>query len=348
MTFSPSTLTIVTSATAAILGIVLWTKLKPSTGLGSHSSALDVVHKFGDGNYLLGKTAIVTGGNSGIGLETCKALASAGCRVILCSRSLHAGEKAIEEEIKNPGNGNYVVQDTSNIVVKELDLSELSSIKKFCNDILSQEKRIDFLILNAGIMALPNLEYTSSGFERQIGVNHFGHAYLYFLLEDFIKSQNHPCRAVFLASSAHNIGIIDMKNLHFQNGRFYSDWIAYGQSKLANILFAKAVADHAKGTNLTAFSVHPGIIKTNLYRTTSNWLVGMASFIMDKNIPQGAATTLYGCLAPELGSGNLSGSYLADCSVASPSWQAQDRNGTLRQSLWEVTKQQLEEATKNL
>lgn len=132
------------------------------------STSLDVVNKYGSGDYLKGRTAVVTGGNSGIGLETCKALASKGCRVVLCTRSIEAGEKAVLEEIKRPGHGKYTVE-SPNIVVKELDLSSLGSIKKFADDILATEERVDFLVLNAGIMAVPTLEYTEAGFEKQIG-----------------------------------------------------------------------------------------------------------------------------------------------------------------------------------
>jgi len=105
-------------------------------------------------------------------LETCKALASAGCKVILCSRSLSAGEKAVQDEIVQAGLGGYVAKK-DNVVVKALDLASLQSTKALADDILSTEPRIDFLVLNAGIMALPSLERTDAGFEKQLGVNHF-------------------------------------------------------------------------------------------------------------------------------------------------------------------------------
>jgi len=119
--------------------------------LGAKSTAKQVVEKFGKDDYLKGTTAVVTGGNSGIGVETCKALLFAGARVILCSRSVAAGQKAIDEEMAKPGHGNYTV-DTKNIVVRELDLNSLASVKAFCNQVLSEEDHIDMLICNAGIM----------------------------------------------------------------------------------------------------------------------------------------------------------------------------------------------------
>ena len=141
-----------------------------SMKLGRKSSAIDVIRSFGEGKFLVGKTAIVTGGNSGIGLETCKALSSAGCRVILCSRSKSAAEKALTEEIMRPGLGGYIVDDVNNIIIKELDLENFSSIKSFADDFLTFNKgTLDFLILNAGIMAVPSLSYTKTGFEKQLG-----------------------------------------------------------------------------------------------------------------------------------------------------------------------------------
>eukprot|EP01038_Epipyxis_sp_PR26KG_P011860 gene11860-15870_t len=133
---------------------------KPSVS-GAVITAKQVMDQFGTGLYLKGKTAVVTGGNSGIGLETCKALTYAGCRVILCSRSVEAGEKAIETEIKQPGEGGYIV-DSPDVIVKQLNLESLSSIKSFAEDFLQTEKSLDFLILNAGIMALPNCERTEA------------------------------------------------------------------------------------------------------------------------------------------------------------------------------------------
>lgn len=122
-----------------------------ASSLGHKSTAKQVVEKFGNGDYLKGTTAIVTGGNSGIGVETCKALLFAGARVILCSRSVASGQKAIDEEMSKPGQSGYTV-DTNNIVVRELDLNSLKSVKMFCNQILAEESHIDLLICNAGIM----------------------------------------------------------------------------------------------------------------------------------------------------------------------------------------------------
>lgn len=154
--------------------------------LGKQSTAKDVLNFYN--TDLSGKTAIVTGANSGIGLETCKALASVGCRIIMACRNVEAGRNAVESEIKSMGEGGYSVPDPD-VEVKELDLNDLVSVEKFAENMLL-EPRIDFLINNAGIMALKNLEFTKQGFEKQIGVNHFGHFHLTSLLLPKMKVSN--------------------------------------------------------------------------------------------------------------------------------------------------------------
>lgn len=149
-----------------------------------------------------------------------------------------------------------------------LDLSSLQSIKAFADEFIQQEGRLDLLVLNAGIMALPKLELTDAGFEKQIGVNHFGHFYLTQLLLDKMRATPSTAgRIVVLSSSAHRFGDVRPDDLHFStNSRRYTPWGAYGQSKLANLLHAKGLANRLRGTGLTAVSVHPGVIKTNLWR----------------------------------------------------------------------------------
>ena len=199
-------------------------------------------------------------------METCKALALAGIRVIMCSRSVGAGQQAIKDELLAAGHGGYTV-DAANVVVKSLDLNSLASIKAFADDFIATEARLDYLVCNAGIMALPSREYTDAGFEKQIGVNHFGHFYLYKLLAAKMSSTpNTAGRVVCLSSSAHTMGMVIPSDLHYKNGRKYAAWEAYGQSKLANMLFAKALADKLQGTTMTAVCIHPGVIRTALWK----------------------------------------------------------------------------------
>lgn len=339
-------------------------KSSPSGSLGRKSTAWDVVQFYlGEDSAtalpLAGKVAVVTGGNSGIGCETTKALAAAGCKVYMATRSVEAGKQAVAGEIVQLGKGGYAVPQeaaSSRIVVSQLDLEDLRSIRTFADEVL-KEPRLDYLVLNAGIMA-PPLGYTPNGWERQMGVNHFGHFALTQMLRGRLQSQSYPSRVVVLASTAHSIGKVDVGDLHYSKGRRYSAWGAYGQSKKANILFTKELADqlqqhsHSHSNNnkdiaqadseakgkVTAVCVHPGVIGTNL----SRYLPGPAGFIFsrflsDKTVPQGAATTLYGCLDPAV----PPGAYLKDCAVALPDAEARDEERRLRQQLWTVTDQQV-------
>jgi NAD(P)-dependent dehydrogenase (short-subunit alcohol dehydrogenase family) len=317
--------------------------------LGAKSTAKQVIEKFGSDDYLKGTTAIVTGGNSGIGVETCKALLFAGARVILCSRSVAAGQKAVNEEIAKPGHGGYTV-DTKNVVVKELDLNSLKSVKKFCDEVLAEESHIDLLICNAGIMALPTREETVDGFEKQIGVNLHGHFYMTQLLLPMMKAQApKPARVVVLSSTAHNMGNVDPSDLHFNKGRTYAGWVSYGQSKQADLIFARELAKKTKGTNVTSVSVHPGVIATNLWRSTSPIMTAIVSaFVMDKDIPQGASTTIYAAVAPEMQKDENRGVYLSDCAVAQPTCEcARDVDGKIGAAMWDVVEADINRVVKS-
>lgn len=188
-----------------------------------------------EGCDLSGKTAIVTGGNSGIGVETCRALTSAGCNVFLCARNVSEGQQ-IADEIAATGTAK------GSITVKQLDLADLKKIKTFTDDLIEHlgDTPINYLILNAGVMAC-ELMRTSQGFEMQIGVNHIGHFYLTKLLLPKLKTQTGPCCVVAVSSEGHRIPGLDISDMNYDS-RKYSRWGAYGQSKLANILFAKELA----------------------------------------------------------------------------------------------------------
>ena len=197
--------------------------------LGKKSTAKEVVDHYaaGKADFLAGKIAVVTGGNSGIGLETCKALAYAGCRVIMGSRDVERGRQAIASEVAKAGQGGYTVSNPDSLItVHQLDLEDLKSVKAFSEAVM-REPRIDFLVFNAGIMAVNEHQFTSAGFEKQIGTNHFGHFYLFKLLRDKLLQQDFPSRLVCLSSSAHTFAKLDVKDLHFKKQK-YSPWIAYG------------------------------------------------------------------------------------------------------------------------
>ena len=205
-----------------------------------------------------GKTVIITGANTGIGLETAVDLAKRNARVVLACRSVERGEKAAVEVKKRSGN--------DNVVFRQLDLASLDSVRKFSGKILEEEPRIDILINNAGVMAIPERTLTQDGFEMQFAVNHLGHFLLTNLLLDRIKEAP-SARIVNVSSRSHGGGILDFENLNSELS--YSPRAAYGTSKLANILFTHSLSKRLKGTNVTANCLHPGLISTELGRHIS-------------------------------------------------------------------------------
>lgn len=317
--------------------------------LSSKSTAKNVVDAFAAGrgpSYLAGKTALVTGGNAGIGLETCKALASAGCRVIMCSRSIKAGEEAIESEMKLPGlDGTYQISAADvarNVVVKQLDLSDLESVRRLTADVMATEPALDLVVLNAGIMSLPSLERTANGWEKQMGVNHFGHAFLMKRLLPFLGAQKtRPTRVVVLASTAHKFASEHPLQDPTYKSRRYTPWIAYGDSKLANLVYAKGLAKHLVDVgfgHVTALSVHPGVIKTALWnQSIINRIFSV--FVGDRGVPEGAASTVWACLAPRGQDESLRGAYIVDCAPAAPLEMAS--SDALRDEVWSQTAAEL-------
>ena len=208
-----------------------------------------------------GKTVIITGANTGIGLETAVDLAKRNARVILACRSVERGEKAAVEVRKRSNN--------DNAVFRQLDLASLESVRKFAGKILEEEPRIDILINNAGV-ALPERNLTKDGFEMQFGTNHLGHFLLTYLLLDRIKEAP-SARIVNVSSMGHSFGHLDFDNLNSE--RSYSQLVTYGTSKLANIVFTRALAKRLEGTRVTANSLHPGSINTELGRHLTGFIV---------------------------------------------------------------------------
>lgn len=185
---------------------------------------------------------------------------------------------------------------------------------------------------------------TADGFEKQIGVNVFGHHYLTkLLLPTLLKQAPKPCRVVCLSSTAHDMGSVDVSDLHFNKGRIYKPWVAYGQSKQGDLLYAKALAKQTRGTNVTAVSVHPGVIATNLWRTTNPLMKSFVQmFVMDKTVPQGAACSVYAALAPCLQQDSMRGVYLSDCHPKTPTCEsARDEDGTVSESFYKVMDEQV-------
>jgi len=223
-----------------------------------------------------GRTAVVTGANSGIGLVAARELARAGARVVLAVRDPAKGEQA-------------AATISGDREVRRLDLADLASVRAFAN---AWEGEIDLLINNAGVMALPERR-TADGFEMQIGTNHLGHHALTNLLLPRVTG-----RVVTIASVAHRTGKIDLEDLNWER-RSYDRWRAYGQSKLANLLFTLELSRRLAeaGSPILAVAAHPGYASTNLQHRTENRLQNGLMRIGNKLIAQsgeqGALPTLF-------------------------------------------------------
>lgn len=272
-----------------------------------------------EGLDLHGKVALVTGVNSGIGLETMRVLELRGAHVIGTSRTLEKAEAACRS-----------VKGTATPLACELE--DQASIRACARDVAKLGRPLDIVIANAGIMALPKLEKVA-GIEKQFATNHLGH----FLLVNLLRPQLAEAgRVVVVSSSAHfqaPSGGIDFDNLSGDRG--YGAFRAYGQSKLANVLFANALARRL-GPSRTANSLHPGVIGTNLARSMNPIVSGLLGLLMrpfGKTIPQGAATTCYVATRPELA--GVTAKYFSDCAVAKPSRHAGDE--ALAERLWDVS-----------
>ena len=211
---------------------------------------------FDDIPNLKRKVIIITGGNSGLGYETGKALALKGAEVFLACRSTERGEAAREKILQVDGEGR--------VVVMELDLADLNSVRRFVKNYKTLHSKLDVLINNAGI-SMTSYFRTKDGFEGQMGINHLGHFALTALLSELLL-KTHGSRVVNVSSNSHRYGKVDFENLLYQNGRDYHPLKAYGRSKLANLLFTYELQRRfeRKGTDSIAVAAHPGSSQTNI------------------------------------------------------------------------------------
>ncbi|KAL5487320.1 hypothetical protein EMCRGX_G019909 [Ephydatia muelleri] len=267
-----------------------------------------------------GKTVIITGANTGIGKETAVDLARRGARVILACRSEEKGEEAVVEVRARSGN--------DKVVFRRLDLASLESVRQFASSILEEEPTIDILINNAGVMACPYAK-TEDGFEMQFGVNHLAHFLLTNLLLDRLKEAP-TARIVNVSSIAYRRA----KGINFDDlnsEKSYSPFLAYGQSKLANILFTRSLAKRLAGTSVIANCLHPGGIRTELVLYS---LATPLTFMFMKSPMEGAQTTIY-CAVDEAVEG-VSGKYFKDCKVTEPNTKAAV-DDDMAEHLWKVS-----------
>ncbi|MFF5002307.1 SDR family NAD(P)-dependent oxidoreductase [Streptomyces phaeochromogenes] len=276
---------------------------KIGSGFGLRSSADDVL----DGIDLTGKLAIVTGGYSGLGLETTRALTKAGARVVVPARRRPVAEEA--------------VAGLDGVEVDELDLGDLDSVRAFAERFLASDRTIDILIDNAGIMACPETR-VGPGWEAQFATNHLGH----FALVNRLWPALAPggARVVSVSSAGHHNSDIRWDDPHWRQG--YDKWEAYGQAKTANVLFAVQLDALGKDSGVRAFSLHPGGILTPLQRHLAKEEMVERGWIDENGTPlnpagfktpeQGAATQVWAATSPQLS--GMGGVYCEDCDISEP------------------------------
>jgi len=259
------------------------------------------------------KVVVITGCNTGIGKVTAHELSKRGAKVIMLCRNLEKAEAAAEEIRKDTGNV---------VVVMQMDLTSLESVRTCAAKLVEDEDKIDILVNNAGVMMCPELR-TTEGFEMQIGTNHLGHFLLTELLLPKLRksaASGFNARIVIVSSLAHEQGEIRFDDLNWNTKGSYSAMRAYQQSKLANIMHGAALARRLENTGITVYSLHPGVIATELTRHFE----GMALFRCFKPLIawviktpfHGAQTTLYCCLEEKLSA--VSGLYYSDCAERRP------------------------------
>lgn len=271
------------------------------TGFDARSTADDVLAGVG----LSDRTVLVTGGYSGLGLETTRALTRAGAHVIVPARRPAAAEEAL--------------RGISGVEVRELDLADLESVRSFSGRFLETGRTLDVIINGAGVMACPETR-VGPGWEAHFAINHLGH----FALVNLLRPALTPGRArvVSVASSGHFLSGIRWDDIQFRNG--YDRWLAYAQAKTANALFAVHLDRLGAGSGLQAFSLHPGSILTPLQRhiprdeqLAQGWITPDGEPAAGFKTPaQGAATAVWAATSPLLdGHG---GAYCQDCDIAEP------------------------------
>jgi NAD(P)-dependent dehydrogenase (short-subunit alcohol dehydrogenase family) len=273
---------------------------KIGSGFNARSTAAEVI----DGIDLTGKLAIVTGGYSGIGLETTKALTGAGAFVVVPAR--------------RPDTAVVALAGMSNVEVATLDLGDLASVKDFADEFLASGRAIDIMINSAGIMACPETR-VGPGWEAQFATNHLGH---FALVNQLWPALRPGARVVAVSSGAHRYSGIRWDDVMFTAGD-YDKWVAYGQSKTANSLFAVQLDLLARESGIRAFTLHPGGIHTPLQRHLPHEEMVTLGLVKEDGTPipgdwlktpeQGAATQVWAATSPQLA--DLGGLFLEDCDV---------------------------------
>ncbi|GGV64486.1 oxidoreductase [Streptomyces griseoloalbus] len=282
------------------------------SGFGARSTADDVLH----GIDLTGRVALVTGGYSGLGLETTRALVKAGAQVVVPARRPDSAREALDGLLR--------------VEVSGLDLGDLESVRAFADGFLASGRTLDIVIGNAGIMACPETR-VGPGWEAQFATNHLGHFALVNRLWPAIEPGG--ARVVSVSSRGHHASGIRWDDIHWERG--YDKWEAYGQAKTANVLFAVHLDRLARDRGVRAFSLHPGGILTPLQRHLPRQEMVDRGWIDEQGAPlnpegfktpqQGAATQVWAATSPRLD--GMGGVYLEDCDIAEPAPDGEERTG---------------------
>ncbi|XP_033207812.1 retinol dehydrogenase 11-like [Belonocnema kinseyi] len=290
---------------------------------------------------LAGKTVVITGANTGIGKETARDLYRRGARVILACRDIAKANAAAEEvksALPSKPNREQFKGEPGEVAVCKLNLSNLASVRECANKLIDSEPNIHILINNAGVMMCPYGK-TDDGYEMQFQTNHLGHFLLTLLLLPKIKNSAPGCRIINVSSTAHILGQMHWEDLNSEKS--YNSVKAYGQSKLANVLFTKELSRRLKEANIegiNVYSLHPGVVSTELGRHLDSSLFRGARTIFSviigtfiKNPEQGAQTSIH-CAVDEK-AGKETGLYYKECAVTTPASKARNEKDAIK--LWE-------------
>jgi len=272
-----------------------------------------------------GKIAIVTGSNTGIGRETARGLAERGATVVLACRDAQRAEAARDDIARTTGR--------SDVTAIPLDLGSAASIRAFAERFRKEHRRLDVLVDNAGLWPSTRTT-TTDGFESTFGVNHLGTFLLTHELLPILR-ESAPARVVVLSSALHYRGEMVWDDLQFERRKF-SGTTAYSQSKLANVLFTKALARRLAGAGVTVNAVHPGVVATELSRAFPRFLVNIANLFM-LTPEKGAACSLFVATAPELA--QVTGEYFEKSRAKKAARASRDEDA--QEKLWALSEQLL-------
>ncbi|KAK7866954.1 hypothetical protein R5R35_014728 [Gryllus longicercus] len=279
---------------------------------------------------LNGRTVLITGANTGIGLETAKDLARRGARVLLACRDTQRGLQALEEVLSEAGDG-------ATVALLALDLASLESVRACAKHVLATEPRLDILVNNAGAGGLGS-GLSRDGLHLGLQVNHFGPFLFTLLLVELLK-KSAPSRIIFVSSKAHvRAQTLSVEDLDHARAKEMSDFAIYPMTKLCNVLISNELARRLRGSGVTVNSLHPGVVLTDFFRFLPAWffaIFGSIARLFFKNAVEGAQTTIYAAVAEELE--DVTGRYFVDCKEARAARQARDE--ALARAVWARSEQ---------